>query len=43
MDIYGLMKMGLDATELRNRTIANNIVNIIPRIIKESMLLLRTV
>ena len=28
MDIYGLMKMGLDATELRNRTIANNIVNI---------------
>ena len=23
-----LMKMGLDATELRNRTIANNIVNI---------------
>ena len=28
MDIYGLKKMGLDATELRNRTIANNIVNI---------------
>ncbi len=28
MDIYGLMKMGLDATELRSRTIANNIANI---------------
>lgn len=28
MNIYGLMKMGLDATELRSRTIANNIANI---------------
>ena len=28
MNIYGLMKMGLDATELRSRTIANNIDNI---------------
>ena len=28
MNIYGLMKMGLDATELRGRTIANNIANI---------------
>ena len=28
MNIYGLMKMGLDATELRSKTIANNIANI---------------
>ena len=28
MNIYGLMKMGLNATELRSRTIANNIANI---------------
>lgn len=28
MEIYGLMKMGLDATELRSRVIANNIANI---------------
>ena len=28
MDTYGLMKMGLDATELRSRTIAENIANI---------------
>lgn len=28
MNIYGLMKMGLDVTELRGRTIANNIANI---------------
>ena len=28
MNIYGLMKIGLDATELRGRTIANNIANI---------------
>ena len=28
MNIYGLMKIGLDATELRSRTIANNIANI---------------
>lgn len=28
MNIYGLMKMGLDATELRGKTIANNIANI---------------
>ena len=28
MNIYGLMKMGLDAPELRSRTIANNIANI---------------
>ena len=28
MNIYGLMKMGLDAIELRSRTIANNIANI---------------
>ena len=28
MEIYNLMKMGLDATELRSRVIANNIANI---------------
>lgn len=28
MNVYGLMKMGLDATELRSRTIAENIANI---------------
>ena len=28
MNVYSLMKMGLDATELRSRTIANNIANI---------------
>jgi len=28
MEIYSLMKMGLDATELRSRVIANNIANI---------------
>ena len=28
MNTYGLMKIGLDATELRSRTIANNIANI---------------
>ncbi|RDY28921.1 flagellar biosynthesis protein FlgB [Romboutsia weinsteinii] len=27
MDIYGLLKMSLDATEMRSRTIANNISN----------------
>lgn len=27
METYGLMKMGLDATELRSRVIANNIAN----------------
>ena len=29
MEIYNLMKMGLDATELRSRVIANNIANIV--------------
>lgn len=28
MEIYSLMKMGLDATELRSKVIANNIANI---------------
>ncbi|MGL5756419.1 MAG: flagellar basal body protein [Paraclostridium sp.] len=28
MEIYGLIKAGLDATELRGRVIANNIANI---------------
>ena len=28
MNTYGLMKLGLDATELSSRTIANNIANI---------------
>lgn len=28
MEIYNLMKMGLDATELRGRVIANNIANV---------------
>lgn len=28
METYNLMKMGLDATELRGRVIANNIANI---------------
>lgn len=28
MDIYNLMKMSLDATDLRSKTIANNIANI---------------
>lgn len=28
MNTYSLMKMGLDATELRGKVIANNIVNI---------------
>lgn len=28
MQIYNLMKMGLDATELRGKAIANNIANI---------------
>lgn len=28
MEIYDLMKMGLDATEMRSKVIANNIANI---------------
>lgn len=28
MKIYGLIKMSLDATELRSKTIANNIANV---------------
>lgn len=28
MEVYRLMKLGLDATELRSRVIANNIANI---------------
>ncbi len=28
MDIYNLMKMGLDAIDLRGKTIANNVANI---------------
>lgn len=28
MEVYGLLKSGLDATELRSRVIANNIANI---------------
>ena len=28
MEVYNLIKMGLDATELRSKTIANNIANI---------------
>lgn len=28
MEIYSLMKMGLDATDLRGKTIANNVANI---------------
>lgn len=27
MDVYGLLKMSLDSTEMRSKTIANNIAN----------------